>query len=254
MILLTVSSARQSSILSVVRDLKHQNEVLEANTTTKLESIESLIRKTNIKDLGASNAASVVIYHLNDLLAEIQHVKIHQDFLSSLRFREIRQRHSAIQVRHRDTFNWVFTGGRTGFKEWLKEGSGFFWVKGKAGSGKSTLMKFIATHDQTGELLRAWGGHRRVITASHFFWNAGLSMQKSLTGLFQTILYQVLKECPELIDLIDNPQQDCDPWDDKALFQAFEKLSSQESLPLRFCFFIDGLDEYTAGAIYSMSR
>lgn len=247
-ILLTASSARQSSVLAVVRDLRHQNDVLEANTTTKLESIESLIRKTNVKDLGASDAAKAVISHLDNLLVEAQHVKIHQEFLNSLKFREIRQRHSAIQVRHRATFSWVFTGGRTGFKEWLKEGSGFFWVKGKAGSGKSTLMKFIATHDQTQGLLRVWGGGRRVITASHFFWNAGLSMQKSLTGLFQTILYQVLRECPELIDLIDDSKQGCDSWDDKALFQAFKKLSSQETLPLRFCFFIDGLDEYTAGA------
>ncbi|KAJ4123073.1 hypothetical protein NW768_010066 [Fusarium equiseti] len=246
--LTTSSHALQSSVLTVVRDLRHQNDVLEANTTTKLESIESLIRKTNVKDLRASDAASAVIQYLDNLFAEAQLVKTHQEFLGSLKFREIRQRHSAIQVRHRATFSWIFTEGNTGFKEWLEKGSGFFWVKGKAGSGKSTLMKFIAAHDTTQTLLRAWGKKRRVITASHFFWNAGLSMQKSLTGLFQTILYQVLRECPELIDIIDNSQQGCDSWDDKALFQAFETLSSQKSLPLRFCFFIDGLDEYTAGA------
>ncbi|KAI1056888.1 hypothetical protein LB507_002420 [Fusarium sp. FIESC RH6] len=246
--LTTSSHARQSSALAVVRELRHQNDVLEANTTAKLESIESLIRKIDVKDLGASNAAKAAISYLDNLLAEAQHVKKHQEFLSSLKFREIKQRHSAIQDRHRATFSWVFAEGQTGFKEWLEEGSGFFWVKGKAGSGKSTLMKFIATHDDTQTLLRMWGGERRVITASHFFWNAGLSMQKSLTGLFQTILYQVLRECPELIDLIDDSQQGLDTWDDKALFGAFETLSSQDSLPLRFCFFIDGLDEYTAGA------
>jgi energy-coupling factor transporter ATP-binding protein EcfA2 len=197
----------------------------------------------------------MVISHLDNLASEAQRVKKHHDFLKSLRFREIKQRHSAIQDHHKATFNWVFTEGETGFREWLEEGSGFFWVKGKTGSGKSTLMKFIATHEDTQSLLRTWGGRHRVITASHFFWNAGLSMQKSLTGLFQTILYQVLRECPELIDIIDNSRQDSladsklyDSWDDKALFRAFEQISSQESLPLRFCFFIDGLDEYTAGA------
>ncbi|CAG2007343.1 unnamed protein product [Fusarium graminearum] len=236
--LTTSSHSRQSSALVAIRELKHQNAVLEANTTTKLESIESLIQGINLKKEGTSNATKMVISHLDNLVVEAQRVKKHHNFLKSLRFREIKQRHR-----------------QTGFREWLEDGSGFFWVKGKAGSGKSTLMKFIATHDDTQSLLRTWGGERRVITASHFFWNAGLSMQKSLTGLFQTILYQVLRECPELIDIIDNPQQESstesslyDSWDDKALFRAFEQLSSQKSLPLRFCFFIDGLDEYTAGA------
>ncbi|CAG1989313.1 unnamed protein product [Fusarium graminearum] len=253
--LTTSSHSRQSSALVAIRELKHQNAVLEANTTTKLESIESLIQGINLKKEGTSNATKMVISHLDNLVVEAQRVKKHHNFLKSLRFREIKQRHSAIQDHHKATFKWVFTKGQTGFREWLEDGSGFFWVKGKAGSGKSTLMKFIATHDDTQSLLRTWGGERRVITASHFFWNAGLSMQKSLTGLFQTILYQVLRECPELIDIIDNPQQESstesslyDSWDDKALFRAFEQLSSQKSLPLRFCFFIDGLDEYTAGA------
>ncbi|KAM0494687.1 hypothetical protein ACHAP8_008557 [Fusarium lateritium] len=253
--LTTSSHSRQSSALVVIHELKHQNAVLEANTTTKLESIESLIRGIDLKKEGASNAAKMIISHLDNLVVEAKRVKKHHDFLKSLRFREIKQRHSAIQDHHKATFNWVFAKGETGFREWLEEGSGFFWVKGKAGSGKSTLMKFIATHDDTHSLLRTWGGESRVITASHFFWNAGLSMQKSLTGLFQTILYQVLRECPEIIDIIDTPHQDSstdhnlyDGWDDKSLFRAFEQLSSQESLPLRFCFFIDGLDEYTAGA------
>ncbi|RGP61626.1 nacht domain-containing protein isoform 1 [Fusarium sporotrichioides] len=252
---LTASShSRLSSVLVAIRELKQQNAVLGANTTTKLEAIESLIRSIDLKNGNMSNAAKMIISHLDNLVSEAQRVKKHHNFLKSLRFREIKQRHSAIQDHHKATFRWVFTKGKTSFREWLEEGSGFFWVKGKAGSGKSTLMKFIATHDETQSLLRTWGDGYRVITASHFFWNAGLSMQKSLTGLFQTILYQVLRECPELIDIIENPRQESstesklyDAWDDKALFRAFEQLSSQQSLPLRFCFFIDGLDEYTAG-------
>ncbi|UZP35202.1 hypothetical protein NXS19_003018 [Fusarium pseudograminearum] len=252
--LTTSSHSRQSSAMVVIRELKTQNAILEANTTKKLESIESQIQGIDLKKEGTSSTVNMIITHLNNLAAEAKHVKKHQDFLKSLRFREIKQRHSAIHDRHKDTFKWVFTKQETGFREWLQEGSGFFWVRGKPGSGKSTLMKFIATHGDTRSLLRNWGGGRRVVTASHFFWNAGLSMQKSLAGLFQTILYQVLKECPELIDIIGSPQQESstsglyDSWDEKALFRAFEQLSSQKSLPLRFCFFIDGLDEYTAGA------
>ncbi|KAJ4003601.1 hypothetical protein NW766_012050 [Fusarium irregulare] len=176
---------------------------------------------------------------------------MHQEFLNSLRFREIKRRHSAIQDHHKATFSWVLTENKVGLRSWLANGHGVFWVKGKAGSGKSTLMKFVAAHEDTQKLLQTWGKKRRVIIASHFFWNAGLPMQKSLTGLLRTILFQVLRECPELIALVNESQADFkswDGWDERSLLRAFEKLSSQQSLPLRFCFFIDGLDEYTAGA------
>ncbi|CEI66301.1 unnamed protein product [Fusarium venenatum] len=180
--LTTSSHSRQSSAMVVIHELKHQNAVLEANTTTKLESVGSLIRGIDQKKEGTSKATKVFISHLDNLVIEAQRVKKHHEFLKSLRFREIKQRYSAIQDHHKATFNWVFVEVKTGFREWLEEGSGFFWVKVKAGSGKSTLMKFIATHDDTQSLLRTWGGE------------------------------------------------------------------SRESLPLRFCFFVDGLDEYTVGA------
>ncbi|KAF9773246.1 hypothetical protein IL306_008991, partial [Fusarium sp. DS 682] len=107
--------------------------------------------------------------------------------------------------------------------------------------------------------LNVWGRHRQVIMASFFFWNAGNTMQKSTIGLLQTLLYQILKECPDLIEIVCKSQWDSmsnlDPWsiseptwDYEELFSAFELLATQTSLPLKFCFFIDGLDEYTAGA------
>ncbi|KAL6921252.1 hypothetical protein FSST1_005278 [Fusarium sambucinum] len=212
--LTTSSHSRQSSALVVIHELKHQNAVLEANTTTKLESIESLIRGIDLKKEGASNAVKMVISHLDNLVVEAKRVKKHHDFLKSLRFREIKQRHSAIQDHHKATFNWVFAKGETGFREWLLLGQGKGW-------------KWKVDIDEV---------HRH--SRRYTFASSDLG-----------------RECPEIIDIIDTPHQDSstdhnlyDGWDDKSLFRAFEQLSSQESLPLRFCFFIDGLDEYTAGA------
>lgn len=37
------------------------------------------------------------------------------------------------------------------------------------------------------------------------------------------------------------------PWDHQELGLAFKSLSSKQCLGMRFCFFINGLDEYTAG-------
>ncbi|KAF4442818.1 hypothetical protein F53441_11646 [Fusarium austroafricanum] len=250
LVLTTSSHSKQSFVLTAVRELREQNGVLEANTTTRLESIERLIQGISPSD---ANAATQMITYLDNLASEVQQVKRHRNLLNSLLFPTIKQRQSAIMERHQATFNWVFSENKTGFCEWLETGNGFFWVKGKAGSGKSTLMKYLATHDQTQSRLQVWGEGRRVVKANHFFWNAGTSIQKSVTGLFQTILYQVIKICPELIDVVSNCRKDAsdfalaEPWDDKELRLAFQSLSSQQALSVKFCLFIDGLDEYTAG-------
>jgi hypothetical protein len=40
------------------------------------------------------------------------------------------------------------------FSEWLSPNKSLFWINGKPGSGKSTLMKFLLEHLRTQELLR----------------------------------------------------------------------------------------------------
>ncbi|KAM5386272.1 hypothetical protein ACJA88_002422 [Fusarium oxysporum] len=198
-------SSNQSSVTTAINKLRAQSVALEANTTTKLESLKSLILKVKPND---KDSTVQMIGHLENLLPEAQRVKRQHSLLKSLLFHTIKQRHNAIPERHQDTFKWVFERDTHQFCEWLESESGFFWVKGKAGSGKSTLMKYLAAHSQTKSLLQVWGKGQRVVTASHFFWNAGTSMQKSISGLFQTILYQVIKTCPQLIDIIGNCRKD----------------------------------------------
>ncbi|OCL04830.1 hypothetical protein AOQ84DRAFT_415231 [Glonium stellatum] len=75
-------------------------------------------------------------------------------------------------------------------------------------------------------------------------------MQKSQEGLLQTLLYQVLRQYPALILTIcstrwhANGYLDSEPWTRIDLFGAVEHLAYQKLLPARFCFFVDGLDEY----------
>lgn len=81
-------------------------------------------------------------------------------------------------------------------------------------------------------------------------------MQKSQIGLLQSLLYQILKECPQLIEALcpirwstDNFYDDKqEPWSLRELSEAFQNLVdcdhfSEKSTP-KFCFFVDGLDEY----------
>jgi len=136
---------------------------------------------------------------------------------------------------------------------WLEASDDIFWVQGKAGSGKSTFMKFLFEHEQTRVHLQRWAGGD-VIVAAFFFWRAGSSeLEKSYIGLLQGLLYQVLQERRELIELV-LPQRwrgvlrsatyNKKPWTKSELVTAFDLLLQAPETHLRFCFFIDGLDEF----------
>ncbi|KAK8066609.1 hypothetical protein PG997_013356 [Apiospora hydei] len=138
------------------------------------------------------------------------------------------------------------------FVEWLRSKNGTFFVQGKPGSGKSTLMKFLWHHNSTREHLEAWSGTNRLVTASYFFWAAGDELQRSEEGLMRALLFEILKACPSLNRCIrDNfnasaeffQQPHAQMWTYSNLLRMFDVLMNQE-FEARFCFFIDGLDEY----------
>jgi hypothetical protein len=135
---------------------------------------------------------------------------------------------------------------------WLETSDDIFWVQGKAGAGKSTFMKFLFEHQQTHLHL-----HRRasgdVIVAAFFFWRAGSSeLEKSYLGLLRGLLYQILQERRELIELVVPQRWSAvvrsatykKPWTKSELVTAFDLLLQAPETHSRFCFFIDGLDEF----------
>lgn len=90
---------------------------------------------------------------LTGYLVEARRVESAKLLLSSLRFEMMRAREQAIFDSHQGTFEWMlqspswteqYKGIRVSFSDWLCNCGGIFWVSGKAGSGKSTLMKLIA--------------------------------------------------------------------------------------------------------------
>lgn len=85
------------------------------------------------------------------------------------------------------------------FAWWLESGHGVYWINGKAGSGKSTLMNHICSNSRRLELLKQWSSHRRLLTPSFFFWNSGSPQQKTIDGLLRSLIYQMLNECHQLI-------------------------------------------------------
>lgn len=123
---------------------------------------------------------------------------------------------------------------------------------GKAGSGKSTIMKFLLDHTKTAEALEAWAGTKELVIASFFFWNAGPSVQKSQEGLFRSLLYEILSQCPDLTRTVCSSkaakfhpfERELGPWTLQELEDAIGLLKETSGVRARFCFFVDGLDEY----------
>ncbi|KAK3690388.1 hypothetical protein B0T22DRAFT_499792 [Podospora appendiculata] len=89
-----------------------------------------------------------------------------------------------------ETFKWVFDLPK--FTSWLQGSSNLFWIHGKPGSGKSTLMKYIFRNQQTWELLHNWASGSMEIRAGFFFHFRGTSLQKSFEGVLKSLIIQIL--------------------------------------------------------------
>jgi hypothetical protein len=194
-----------------------------------------------------------------NLAEESNRVARIQQILANLRFKSVKFRHGDIKYAHPETFKWIFSNvasskperPRSPFCQWMESGSGIFWIAGKAGSGKSTLVKYVYGHQRTRDLLQIWAGEFRLVVASYFFWSAGTKMQKSQEGLLQTLLYEVLRQLPEIVPTVcpaqwNQTSSPCvlEPWTMEELSEAFVKLAKHGPLTSRFCFIVDGLDEY----------
>lgn len=195
---------------------------------------------------------------------------VEQTILDQLRFDTINIRQESIQAAHGQTLSWLFgRGGHrnpAGFEEWLVGDDNIFWVSGKPGSGKSTLMKFLCGYHQTSEKLKIWAQGKEMICASYFFWSAGNNkLQKSQVGLLRSLLYQILRQRPDMISqaypqvwklwfpeagvsqsIHNLDQGELIPLQDvKSLYATLQAMSSQlVASGAKLCFFIDGLDEY----------
>src|ERR1700733_637613 len=65
------------------------------------------------------------------------------EMLGSLHNEEINARLTDIAPPYGDTFSWIWTADDLAFVSWLQSGAGIYWISGKPGSGKSTLMKYL---------------------------------------------------------------------------------------------------------------
>ncbi|OAK96177.1 hypothetical protein IQ06DRAFT_296956 [Phaeosphaeriaceae sp. SRC1lsM3a] len=210
--------------------------------------------------------------HMNEISLLWEHFSAEQKILSRFTFLLMEDRQLAIPLAHRKTLVWLFgtpdAGLRgndtTSFATWLQSDDKIYWISGRPGSGKSTLIKFIASQHLTVEHLRAWA-KGEVVIAQYFFWSAAKSdLQKSQEGLLRSLLHQILRQRPDHIrELFPlswhayHPSQNSIPVNSQVSIDSEIPTDFQGLLGVlrrtcavlarsheRLCFFIDGLDEF----------
>ena len=186
-----------------------------------------------------------------------------EQFRDSLSFEYIGSRQQ-LNDAYPDTCTWIWKTSEGDhqklpwydFPLWLECGNGIYWIQGKPGSGKSTLMNYVSEHEELHARLATWTDGRPYVTAVFFFWRLGSSEQKSIQGLLRSLLLQILEKGPahltaRLVSFVRMQGRDGQQggqhrvrWSIKLLLEtlwaAIYELEGLWSL----CFLIDGLDEF----------
>lgn len=198
-----------------------------------------------------------------------------RELLRSLDTPEARERQHMVDSPWSSTYGWVFEDD-IGFNQWLgnPQFRKAFWIWGKPGSGKSTLMKFMMNHPLVPQLLRGLSPMRWV-TAGFFFHDRGFINQKTTVSLLREILYQILQQRHDLVATvarvfleklvtrpirgkeatwdatdIDNAFDNLDQhrsitWRAQDVRQALRMISKYSPIPVNVCLFVDALDEHS---------
>ncbi|KAF4921661.1 Vegetative incompatibility protein HET-E-1 [Colletotrichum viniferum] len=241
------------SLSEAMRSLGEASTAWNNATEKRLDSIaRDLERLLDSNSQGTSTEDfGVFANQLSKFADEAKHRGNIRTILKSLHFAQIKERQNEIPQAHRNMFQWIFDeSSSAGFKSWFQcPSEGVFWITGKPGSGKSTLMKFILGHQTTKDLAKAWAGSKPLILISHFFWSVGNKIQKSQEGLLRTLLFQIMVQCPELIPEVcrerySDPFRSLESWSLEELSEIFERIQHVQSLPNRILLLVDGLDEY----------
>jgi hypothetical protein len=159
-----------------------------------------------------------------------------------------------IKIAHAKTCRWLLKNMQ--YLNWLDmtklgQHHGFLWIKGNAGTGKSTLMKY------------AWANacrnmKDRIVLA--FFFNArGEDIEKSTIGTYRSLLLQLLGRLPALHSVFDSLELSASTFSTdyqwsieplKTLFEQAVRALGQSSV---VCF-IDALDECEQEQIREMMQ
>lgn len=135
------------------------------------------------------------------------------------------------------------------FTQWLRTSDGLYWIQGVLGSGKSTFMRYVAEHNKLREHLDVWADGQPVYHASFYFPKVGThAQQRSIERVYRTLLAHLISGDRHLAnvafpgwglhDLVEHNLTI------GVLRHALRNVLDAYRTTSKFCFFIDGLDEF----------
>ncbi|KAK0641177.1 hypothetical protein B0T16DRAFT_210338 [Cercophora newfieldiana] len=241
-------SATMSVLSTLASAVQQGHQRTAAGVESSRHDVLDALQKSRQDILDALQRSDPTPSELVRLLTSLQSQqrKLHEArIINSLLFPEIKQRRAEIDKACEMSLSWLLDPQKVNLLDWLRHENGIYWITGLAGSGKSTIMKYLLSSPAVGGALSEWAGQSRLVTPSFFFWIGGTPMQKSILGLLQTLLYEMVQADPALVAAICSVQRNPEePWTVDELFEVFLNVPSASSEGTKFCCFIDGLDEY----------
>ncbi|KAF2178066.1 hypothetical protein K469DRAFT_512952, partial [Zopfia rhizophila CBS 207.26] len=241
------------NILARLKEFQSSGQTQDIGKGEILKALQCLVDIVKEKNDEALNTVQKKI----DKLWEKIPIPREREILEWLDFRQMSWRFEEIDPAYQRTYEWIFRSP-PGNQDWDDftahlRGSNVtmpYFINGKPGSGKSTLMKFIVKEPETKKSLKLWAGKDELLVLKFFFWNLGTRLQKSITGMLRALLHNVLDRYPELIPAVlpsfYRNWQTFDVYSEPTyveLKKAFELLKEKSASFLKLCVFIDGIDE-----------
>jgi hypothetical protein len=183
--------------------------------------------------------------------------------LQSLHFPRMHQRRNRITRAHSQTYQWILRPKNSGshetlvwddFHEWLCDGTrqNIYWISGKPGSGKSTLVREIEEQIDCQENLQASIQSGDLVKVSFYFWWGGNANERSLSGALRTLAHQLLELHRELIyevvsaprmEIAQFPSLQMPEWEEAELIELLKWLIDLYKTRCHLLLLVDGLDE-----------
>lgn len=229
--------------------------------TDRSADLESLTEQISTLSLNYKDLSVVIDKLLSNSpelrqLASLSEIYSKADnILQTIDYEQRSARHDSIPEAYTTTFQWVFDKQsllNNHLLKWLEKGNEIFWITGKPGAGKSTLIKFVADSPETKTGLRKWAGKSKPVISCHYFWSTGMPIQRSRDDLLRFLLFDIFCEAPELFPetcprrwnkAFSSSSVICLAWSSSELSQTILAVLKKGEASLNFCFFNDGLDE-----------
>jgi ankyrin repeat protein len=176
-----------------------------------------------------------------ELTAREVEVKQLEELLEALAFPQMSFRFAAIANAYSSTCQWMF--GTPQFLRWRDRSltethHGLFWLRGKPGSGKSTVTKCAVEYAK-----RTLAAEKTI----YFFFNArGDSLGKTVEGMLRSLLHQMVQDVPSLFGALRSEElatYSSQGWSCELLTSLFRQAVCELSKDGQLTCYIDALDE-----------